>query len=322
MVSIITVGVKSYQVVRDEICKLAGRCGGDRVAYIGSLLDHYEFVQRGDRPLFSYIIVEGHITDRDYASRLAQYCRQTHCFAITKYGKAILEGHNIPVSDVVYHGIPGYTYLKSPESYSKRYDVVYLNHYYRLYKYENNMLTDECERKGWRFWGYIESRFNAVGYTNAMFMPYYNYRKVVRYSDVPIDKVHEMIASGRVFSNLSTCEGFGMNPLTALALGLYLVTWDHPVFVELYSGVPGVRFVETSYESHCYFPKFVGFRQLKLYFEVERWGDIGRFGDAIAEMLKQADRPNLDGASYVREKFRPDVVYKPILDVIADEGRA
>lgn len=246
-----------------------------------------------------YIVVEGYL-QKLQAHMLKLRCKDRYCISVTKWGKSILEQYDIPVHDVVYHGLP-VTNLPDPNDYDKRvHDVIYLNASY-------NLLTTNfrrIDRKGWQFWPDVYNAFpNSKGYTNSkLSLP-----GVETYKSKTIDEIYAILNSGKVFANLSLSEGFGINPLMALAVGTNVVFWDLPVFRELYQGVRGAYFVPVNNTFNCLFPDNI------MYSILCSHGDVL---DYILMVRYTLSNWSLADYQTIRQRFNPHTVYRSFGELI------
>lgn len=293
--------IASYRNVLSDICKANGL---DCKLMFGYFMIPHDLFIGSTKDILTYniksrvyyIVVEGYIP-KFAAYTLKNMCNKGYCVTITKWGKSILEQYGANIADVVYHGLP---IGNIPEpSLDRKYDVIYLNSSYKLLRNWKHV-----DRKGWQFWPEAHKAFpNSKGYTNAkLSLP-----GVEVYDKKTIDEIYSILNSGRVFANLSMSEGFGLNPLMALAVGTNVVFWNFPVFRELYEGVQGVYFVPSNTQFYCNFPDNV------LYNIVCSHGDIHEYIDVVRYALSGWTMADYQT---IRQKFDPYKVYKPFGEYI------
>lgn len=252
-----------------------------------------------------YISVEGNINPI-YKPKLKTICRRKYCISATKWGAKIFEQHDIPVADVIYHALP----LPVPNTTPKvdrTYNAIYLNAAYFVLRG-----GEIIERKGWKLWPIIADAIpNSYGFTKSNFssLPkYYKYdadysaveKKVVKYSSMSLSEIYSLYENAKVFTNLSYNDGFGLNPLMALAVGTNLVAWDFPVFRELYEGIDGAYLVPAEKQFEC---MILSAPKLSLYC-VE--GDAEKY---VATVKRVLDNWRLADWQTVRQKFDPYRLY-------------
>jgi glycosyltransferase involved in cell wall biosynthesis len=114
--------------------------------------------------------------------------------------------------------------------------------------------------------------------------------------------VYRLLSLGKVFANLSTHEGFGLNPVMALAMGTPVVSWDIPVFRET---MPEAIFVPVDTEQKC----FVDQRYfLEPGWFIMKWGKIEDFIEAV----KKAMNTTVDYAA-IRQRYDAEKLYTKFL---------
>jgi hypothetical protein len=114
--------------------------------------------------------------------------------------------------------------------------------------------------------------------------------------------VYRLLALGKVYANLSTHEGFGLNPVMALAMGTAVVAWDIPVFRET---IPEAAFVPAEHEQRCHVDQRYG---LEPGWFITKWGDINQF----IETVKKAMNTSVDYTS-VRQRYDAKKLYTKFL---------
>jgi len=297
----------SIRVVAESICFYAGDdCKVADVLnapwkadiFIGSQSDvaTYSYVAMRSRTV--YIVVEGVYKLPLGVGLVKAVCKKARCVAATKWGKSLLESQGIPVQDAAYHPLPPadpelIAYLRNAQ---RTFDAVYLNGKYTLGPHEH------CERKGWRFWPEIRRSFKAVGFSTWWGLPA---EDAVVYRADGVSEVYKLLAVGAVYTNLSTHEGFGLNPVMALNAGVKVATWDAPAMAEILRGIDGVFFVPVKSSGKC----LVGFGSGVVEIET-RWGDIEDYKRAVKHALNSTI-----GVDYaeVESRFGPHVI-RPLIE--------
>lgn len=311
---IVTALSKSYQNIAADICRVNNwDCRivprnsvflGKVWLYVGSqydvAYDHPRLMTFAPRAI--YITVEGEFRQEYSWAKLRHLCRRSPCYVTSKWGRAIFESHSVPVQDVVYHGVPIAPRIQREalKGRCRPYNAVYLNAHY-VFLDEKGSPIPFCERKGWRWWPTVAERVGGVG-----FIPFGSPQipHTIQYSAPDIDTVYQLLTLGKVYTSLTTHEGFGLNNLMALAVGTKMVAWDIPIFRELYDGIQGVYFVPTREQHRCY----VDWR----YF-VEAgwfdfmWGDLEEYISTVQKALN--DTAGVD-AGTVLQKFDPWKLYE------------
>ena len=265
--------------------------------YIGSQYDvayDYFFLLR-KRPKIVYMTVEGDFQYSSSWDKIRVVCSNTYCIVPTKWGKGIMEQHSVRIADVVYHALP-----EPPEPFPvlrmrpRPLDVVYVNAYYQFLD-EVGRKVEECERKGWRWWPALRERFSGLGLTNVEGVP-----GTVTYRSPSDSYVYYLIALGKVYASLTTHEGFGLNPIMALAIGDKVVGWDIEPQRELIGDIAGVYLVPVNRSRHCYASVLYGIEPVKFLFQ---WGDIYSYISAVERAL--SDSVSID-YSVLENRFSPN----------------
>lgn len=302
-----TANAQSYVNIAKHICKVnRWDCKiyrkpdvvlGQIDIYIGSQYDvAYEYFSLLFwKPRVIYMTVEGGFVFPYSWDKLRSICKNTYCIVPTKWGKSIMEEHGVHVTDVVYHAIPD-----PPEPWNvlrsrpRPYDIVHLNAYYQfLDQWGKNV--PECERKGWRWWPQLRERFSGLGFVNVDGVP-----RTVTYR-VPSDSdVYYLLALGKVYTSLTTHEGFGLNPIMALMAGTKVVGWDIEPQKELIGDVQGVYLVPVNHEAKCYASVMYGIEPAEFVF---KWGDIYEYISAVEKALN--DSTQID-YSLLETRFSPN----------------
>ncbi|ADJ54242.1 hypothetical protein HAV1_gp19 [Hyperthermophilic Archaeal Virus 1] len=288
----------SYQIIAEQICKANGyRCSINILPHlpadfiVGSQYDiafwaHY-ILQYANQLRFIYMTVEGEFMNEHSWVKVRELCNRTRCYVPTKWGKELAESHGVKVQDVVPHALPE----PIPDPPKERpISVVYLNAYYSfLCRPLATVACIECERKGWRWWGKVRNAFpDALGLVSGCS----KVEGAIGYNNAAIEDVYRILGLGKVYPNLSTHEGFGLNPIMALAMGTAVVSWDIPVFRET---MPEAVFVPVNTEQKCYVDQRY---MLEPGWFIFRWGDVNQFIEAV----KKAVNTTVDYAA-VRQRF-------------------
>ncbi|MCI4409948.1 MAG: glycosyltransferase [Thermofilum sp.] len=296
-------GALSYSVVAQQICKVNGwdcKLSRDSLEFdifIGSQYD-VAFHRFWIRPRkFIYMTVEGEFIYESGWKKVKEMCDMVRCYVPTKWGKELVEGHGVKVQDVIPHALP--EPIPDPPN-TRAVSVVYLNARYELSCQLFALNTcQECERKGWRWWPKIKEVFpDALGFVSGCTQS----DKAISFINATTEDVYRLLALGKVYANLSTHEGFGINPIMALAMGTPVVSWDIPVFRET---IPESVFVPVNVERKCYVdPRYL----LEPGFFIFRWGRIEDF----IESIKRAMNMSVDYAS-VRQRYNAQKLYTKFL---------
>lgn len=296
-----TAKAKSYSNIASDICKVNGwTCRTvqrpnflyppEADIYIGSQYDISVDMIRVRK--VAYITVEGDFLRDVYWGILRRICREVRCVVPTEWGKAVFEAHSVDVADVIPHALP----LGIPEPVSEKpMDVVYLNAYYVFPCFPYGKPCTECERKGWKWWGILSSRFKS----SLGFLPCgvdVEVPNAVKYS-TDVQSVYKLLSLGKVYANLTTHEGFGINPIMALAVGAKVVAWDIPINKEVLGGIDGVYLVRTSTVQKCYVDSRYMIAEGVMEF---MWGDIEEYASAVETALKSSSMPDI---SAVKQKY-------------------
>ncbi len=300
-----TAVAQSYRNIARQICDVNGwNCRvvprssvwtAEIDMYVGSQYDVvYEYgLLAVHTPKLLYITVEGDFVYPGHWASLRELCKKTHCVVPARWGRALLEGRGVDVDGVVHHALPpGWESVRASPSY----DVVYVN---ARYVFKNGMLgreASECERKGWRWWGDVCRRFRCVGFVSNCDggVP-----GAFGYVAGEASDVYRLLALGKVYTSLTTHEGFGLNNVMALALGVKQVIWDIPVLRETVGDIPGVYTVPAESVASCYVDYSYGLAPGVMEF---RYGDIEEYLDTVAKALNDSTRVDV-GA--VVERFSP-----------------
>jgi len=293
----------SYVLIARQICRanewdcdITGNVG-DADVFVGSQYD-VAFSRFWIRPKkFVYMTVEGEFLNESGWKKVKEICDEVRCYVPTKWGKELVESHGVKVQDVIPHALP--EPIPDPPN-TRAVSVVYLNARYEFFCQFFALSTcQECERKGWRWWPLIKRAFpDALGFVSGCG----NSDRAISFGNASTEDVYRLLALGKVYSNLSTHEGFGLNPLMALAMGTPVVTWDIPVYRET---MPEAVFVPVNVEQKC----FVDQRYfLEPGWFIFRWGDIDQFIEAI----KRAMNMSVDYAS-VKQRYNAQRLYTKFL---------
>jgi len=278
--------VTSYSIVAREICRVNGWACRlvtgdvwfplDVDIFIGSQFDVVRWHNVRPRR-FAYITVEGEFLSPDAWQALRRLCGAVRCYVPTRWGKALLEAHNVRVQDVIPHALP--EPIPDPPG-ERAVDVVYLNAYYRFYCQDRFGLfsqCDGCERKGWRFWPEVRRAFpSSLGFVS-------NCEKVdgvIGFRAQDTADVYRLLALGRAYAHLSTHEGFGLNPLMAAAMGTAVVSWDIMPAREV---LPEAVYVPAPNCVTCYLYPFDYMARGKF---TACWGNINEFIEAVRKALE------------------------------------
>jgi glycosyltransferase involved in cell wall biosynthesis len=297
----------SYRIIADQICRAnEHRCSINLLPHIpvdfivASQYDvafwaHYIF-HHVHQLRFIYMTVEGEFMSEYSWVKIRSLCEKTRCYVPTKWGRELFESHGVKVQDVIPHALPE----PIPEPQNARLDVVYLNaHYAFLCRYLASVPCMECERKGWRWWPEIKRAFPySLGFVGGCA----EVEGAVGYRGASIEDVYRILGLGRVYPNLSTHEGFGLNPVMALAMGTAVVSWDIPVFRET---IPEAVFVPAENEQKCFIDQRY---MLEPGWFVFRWGKIEDFIEAV----KKAMNVKVNYAS-IRQKYDAKKLYTKLL---------
>jgi hypothetical protein len=297
----------SYSIIAREICRVnEWECKliastmwfpPEADMFIGSQYDIVRTSSIKPRRL-AYITVEGEFSNLHAWQLLGDLCSRVRCYVPTRWGKALLEAHNVKVQDVIPHALPEPIPPGPPGE--RPLDVVYLNARYRLHCQNRFGLyyeCDECERKGWRFWREIREAFqNSLGFVSGCDET----GSAVGFRAQDTADVYRLLALGRVYAHLSTHEGFGLNPLMAAAMGTVIVSWD---IVPTREVLPEAVFVPAPYCTECYLYPFDFTARGKCR---ACWGDTGEFIETVRKALKSP--PQVDWQA-VRQKYSARKLY-------------
>jgi Glycosyltransferase len=303
VVTITTAKALSYRIIAEQICRTnEWYCAVYEIpqfkeAFIGSQYDlaYWAYWVRNLR--FAYVTVEGEFMSEYSWAKVRDICNSTRCYVPTKWGKELFESHGVKVQDVIPHALP--TPIPDPPR-ERSISAVYLNAHYRFYCRPFDSYTcDACERKGWRWWRDVRNAFpDALGFVGSCA----HVDGAISYGNASIEDVYRLLALGRVYANLSTHEGFGLNPVMAMAVGTPVVAWDIPVFRET---MPEAVFVPVEHEQRCYVDQRY---LLEPGWFIFRWGNISEFIEAV----KKAMGTGVDYAS-VRQRYDAKKLYTKFL---------
>jgi hypothetical protein len=296
--TISTARALSYKIIAEQICRANGyRCSISTLPHlpvsiiIASQYDiafwgHY-ILHHINRISFIYMTVEGEFMSEHSWAKVGEICSNTRCYVPTRWGKELAESHGVKVQDVVPHALPE----PIPDPPRERpISAVYLNARYSfLCRHLAAAACIECERKGWRWWQEVKKAFpDALGFVSGCA----EVEGAVGYRGASIEDVYRLLGLGKVYANLSTHEGFGLNPIMALAVGTPVVAWDIPVFRET---MPEAVFVPVSTEQKCYVDQRY---MLEPGWFIFRWGNIDQFIEAV----RSAVNTTVDYAS-IRQRY-------------------
>ena len=288
----------SYQIIAEQICRSNGfRCPIYTLPHMPAdiiVASQYDIAfwahhiyRHANQLRFVYMTVEGEFMSKYGWAKVREICNRTRCYVPTKWGKELVEAHGVKVQDVIPHALP--EPIPDPLR-EKSVSIVYLNAYYsflcRRLAVEPCL---ECERKGWRWWPEVKRAFSdALGFVSG----YAEVDGAINYSNASVEDIYRLLGLGKVYTNLSTHEGFGLNPVMALAMGTAVVTWDIPVFRET---MPEAVFVPVSTEQKCHVDQRY---MLEPGWFIFKWGSIEEFINAV----KSAMNMTVDYAS-VRQRY-------------------
>ena len=286
--TISTARAVSYKIIAEQICQVNGyRCSINTLPHmpvsivIASQYDvafwAHHILHYVDRLQFIYMTVEGEFMSEHSWMKIREICNRTRCYVPTRWGKELVESHGIKVHDVIPHALPE----PIPDPPKERpISAVYLNAYYPfLCRYLATAPCMECERKGWRWWPEIKRAFpDALGFISGCAEA----EGAIGYRSASVEDVYRILGLGKVYANLSTHEGFGLNPVMALAVGTAVAAWDIPVFRET---IPEAVFVPVSTEQKCYVDQRY---MLEPGWFILRWGDINQFIEAVKGAVNMA----------------------------------
>jgi len=303
--TISTAKALSYQIIAEQICRVNEyRCPIYTLPHmpvdiiVASQYDiafwAYHILPYANQLRFIYITVEGEFMSEQSWAKIRSICEKTRCYVPTKWGREVFESHGVKVQDVIPHALP--TPIPDPPK-ERPISVVYLNAYYRfLCRPFEVTPCMECERKGWRWWKEVRNAFpDALGFVSGCG----EVEGAVGYRNASVEDVYRLLSLGKVYPNLSTHEGFGLNPLMALAMGTPVVSWDIPVFRET---MPEAVFVPTNVEQKCYVDQRY---MLEPGWFIFRWGDINQFIEAVKSTMNMT----ID-YSAVRQRYSPKLYTK------------
>ena len=302
-----TANAQSYVNIANHICRVNGwQCQVVRKPsyaltqidmYIGSQYDvafDYWFIQYR-KPRVVYMTVEGDFQFSYSWDKVRAVCSSIYCVTPTKWGRGIMEQHNVRIADVIYHALPD-----PPEPFPvfrsrpKPYDVVYLNARYDFLDERGSVIPD-CERKGWRWWPAIRERFPAIGFVNVDGTP-----GTIVYRAPSDSYVYYLVVLGKVYASLTTHEGFGLNPIMALAVGDKVVGWDIEPQRELMGDISGVYLVPVNRSRFCYADVRYQLEPAKFLFQ---WGDINSYISTVEKAL--TDNVQID-YTLLENRFSPN----------------
>ena len=278
----------SYKIIAEQICQANGyRCSINTlphmpvsiviasqydIAFWGHYIFHYV-----DQLQFVYMTVEGEFMSEHSWMKIREICNRTRCYVPTKWGKELVESHGIKVHDVIPHALPE----PIPDPPKERpISAVYLNAYYAfLCRYLATVPCLECERKGWRWWPEIKRAFpDVLGFISGCA----EVEGAIGYRNASVEDVYRILGLGKVYANLSTHEGFGLNPVMALAMGTAVVAWDIPVFRET---IPEAVFAPVNTEQKCYVDQRY---MVEPGWFILRGGDINQFIETVKKEMNMA----------------------------------
>lgn len=296
--TISTARALSYQIIAEQICRANGyRCPIYTLPHmpvdviVASQYDiafwAYYILHHVNQLRFIYMTVEGEFMNEYSWAKIRNICEKTRCYVPTRWGKDLVESHGVKVQDVVPHALP--EPIPDPPR-ERSVSAVYLNAHYSFFcRYLATAPCIECERKGWRWWPKIKRAFpDAIGFAGGCA----KVEGAIGYSSTSVVDVYRILGLGKVYTNLSTHEGFGLNPVMALAMGTAVVSWDIPVFKET---MPEAVFVPTSVEQKCYVDQRY---MLEPGWFIFQWGDIKQF----IETVKKAVNTSVDYVA-VRQRY-------------------
>ena len=301
----------SYKVVAESICRHLGvSCkitehGHNMFRNVDIFITHqsdlitYRTVAMRSKVV--YITAEGrYVSSRDLETARS-ICRSRRCVVTTHFGRAIFEEMGIPVQDVVYHPLPyaDRELVEYLRGVNRAFQVVYLNAKYRL-----NPSNEQCERKGWRFWPHVYKSFLAIGFISGD----KEEDHAISIKTRNTEEIYKLLALGSVYANLSTQEGFGINPPMALYVGTKVVAWDTNVVNETLRGIEGVYFVPVRYHVDCTIPSMLfAFQGMGAFTLRLMWGDVEDFIQTVKYALATAT--TVDYAE-VENRFGPHLAHK------------
>jgi len=298
-IAIISTGrAQSYQTIADQICRANGyKCPIYILPHmpaniiIASQYDiafwSHHILHHVNQIKFVYMTVEGEFMNRHSWTKIREICNRTRCYVPSRWGRELVEIYNVKVQDVIPHALP--EPIPDPPK-ERSISTVYLNAYYIFMCRPFAVNTCiECERKGWRWWSEIKREFpDALGFVSGCT----KVEGTMGYRSTTVEDVYRLLGLGRVYTNLSTHEGFGINPVMALAMGTAVVAWDIPIFRET---IPESIFVPVDNEQKCYVNQRY---MLEPGWFISRWGDINSF----IKSVKKAMNTSVDYVS-VRQKY-------------------
>ena len=308
---IVSAKPRSIRLVAESICFYAGE--GCKVAdvlaapwridvFIGSQSDVATYSYVAMRSRVVYIVVEGVYKLPLGVGLVKRVCQMSRCVASTKWGRSLLESQGIAVQDVAYHPLPPVSrelveYLRSAQ---RTFEVEYLNAKYVLGPHAY------CERKGWRFWREISSEFRSIGFLTSWGLPAERSAEgMIAYRAENVSEVYKLLSVASVYANLSTNEGFGLNPIMALNVGTKVVSWNAPAVSETLRGIDGVFFVPAENAGKCLVGYSSGLAEVET-----RWGNIDEFKRAVRQALNST--VGVDYAE-VESRFGPHAI-RPLIE--------
>jgi len=292
VVNVSYTNIQSYRVVAESICHymdvecniqahdhwMFAPIGTAVDIFIGSQTDMILYRYASNRARILYITVEGKYRNRYDVDTARHICSSHVCIVTSEWGRSVFEEQGIPVADYMYHPIPPVSseLVSMLRRQQRPYDLVYLNGYYQLYP----QTDQDCERKGWHFWQTINTKFHSIAFSNRD-IPY-----AIKYSTPDISNVYKLLALGKVYTNLSKFEGFGLNPVMALYVGDKVVSWNAPVMSETLDGIDGVYFVPAGRSKMCILTNdIIGTGSALI---EHRWGDINEYIEAVNRALSSS----------------------------------
>jgi len=303
VVIITTARALSYKIIAEQMCRanewycIVYEIPQFREVFIGSQYDLAYWAYWVKDLRFAYVTVEGEFISEYSWAKVRDVCNNTRCYVPTRWGKELFESHGVKVQDVIPHALP--EPIPDPPK-ERSISAVYLNAHYRFYCRPFDLFTcDACERKGWRWWPEVKRAFpDALGFVSSCAQV----DGAISYDNAPTEDVYRLLSLGRVYTNLSTHEGFGINPIMAMAMGTAVVTWDIPVYRET---MPEAVFVPAENEQKCYVDQRYG---LEPGWFATKWGRIEEFIEAV----NKAMNTSVDYAS-VRQKYDAKKLYTKFL---------
>ena len=301
--TISTARTLSYKIIAEQICRANEYwCSISTLPHLPAniiVASQYDIAFWGHYILyhinhisFIYMTVEGEFMSEHSWAKVREICKRTRCYVPTKWGRELVESHGVKIQDVIPHALPE----PIPDPPKERISAVYLNAYYSFPCRYLAAVCIECERKGWRWWPEVKKAFpDALGFVSGCA----EVEGAIGYSGASIEDVYRLLSLGKVYTNLSTHEGFGLNPVMALAVGTPVVAWDIPVFRET---MPEAVFVPVNTEQKCYVDQRY---MLEPGWFIFRWGSIDQFIDAV----RRAMNTQVDYAA-IRQRYNSKLYTK------------